>query len=195
MTLALVATAAGLSVLLGLKTHEITLAAPVGVQESDDGVLRVELAASVVASPKPTPSKTPAASVSKKPKPKVTAKPKPKPTVKPKATPKPTAKVTPTPTPKPSVATPGFTGPVVIAGPYGPVQVQILTSGTKITQVRAVKLPDGADDIEINDIAVPKLIQQTLDRQSAQIDVVSGATYTSLAYIKSLQAAIDLSRR
>ena len=48
-------------------------------------------------------------------------------------------------------------------------------------------------DVEINDAAVPQLVQETLQAQSAQIDTVSGATYTSEGYIQSLQSAIDAS--
>lgn len=183
MSCALVAVLTGISVLLGLKTQEITLSAPAVKDESELArtTLHVQLAASVVASPKPAASRTPTRTTAKKP------------VIK--ATPKPTTKPKPKPSKSPAVALPGFAGVVVTAGPYGPVQVQIVTTNGRITSVRAIKLPDGADDIEINDVAVPKLIGQTLERQSAQLDVVSGATYTSLAYIKSLQSAIDASRR
>lgn len=190
MTFALMALLAGISVLLGLKTEEITVSAPTAVKDDSElsqETLHVQLAASVTASPKPTPTKTPAKATAKKPRP--TAKPTPKVTKAPAKAP------TTSPSKAPVAALPGFAGAVVTAGPYGPVQVQIVTTNGRITSVRAIKLPDGADDIEINDIAVPKLIGQTLERQSAQLDVVSGATYTSLAYIKSLQSAIDASRR
>ena len=52
--------------------------------------------------------------------------------------------------------------------------------------------PDAsANDIRIGNFAFPKLIQETLTAQSARIDSVSGATYTSGGYIKSLQSILD----
>jgi uncharacterized protein with FMN-binding domain len=47
------------------------------------------------------------------------------------------------------------------------------------------------NDIRIGDFAFPKLIQETLAAQSSKIDMVSGATYTSGGYIKSLQSVLD----
>ncbi len=75
---------------------------------------------------------------------------------------------------------------------WGPVQVKITVSGGKITDVRAVQVPDGnRRDREINNYAVPILRQEALAAQSAQIDAVSGATVTSDGYRESLQSAID----
>ncbi|MEU2614320.1 FMN-binding protein [Micromonospora sp. NPDC007271] len=75
---------------------------------------------------------------------------------------------------------------------WGPVQVKITVSGGKITDVIAVRVPDGnRRDQEINDYAVPILRQEALAAQSARIDTVSGATVTSDGYRESLQAAID----
>jgi hypothetical protein len=75
---------------------------------------------------------------------------------------------------------------------WGPVQVRITVSGGRITQVEAVVVPDSNPrDREINASAVPILTQETLAAQSAQIDTVSGATYTSEGYIGSLQSALD----
>lgn len=75
---------------------------------------------------------------------------------------------------------------------WGPVQVEVTLSGGKITKVTALQLPDGNPrDREINDFAVPRLTQETLSAQSARIDAVSGATYTSDGYIRSLQSALD----
>ena len=76
---------------------------------------------------------------------------------------------------------------------WGPVQVQITTdaSGT-ITDVEVVQYPDGnSEDAQINGRALPELIQATLDAQSADIDMVSGATITSDGYLQSLQSALD----
>lgn len=75
---------------------------------------------------------------------------------------------------------------------WGPVQVKITVSNGKITDVRAVQVPDGNHrDQEINDYAVPILHQEALAAQSAQIDTVSGATVTSDGYRESLQSALD----
>lgn len=75
---------------------------------------------------------------------------------------------------------------------YGPVQVQITVSGGTITDVRAVDYPDGnGRDRQINARAIPQLVSETIAAQSAEIDFVSGATYTSDGYRQSLQSAID----
>lgn len=74
---------------------------------------------------------------------------------------------------------------------YGDVQVQITVNGRRITAARAISYPTGGRDSEINDAAVPLLGQETLAAQSAQIDTVSGATYTSEGYRTSLQSALD----
>lgn len=75
---------------------------------------------------------------------------------------------------------------------WGPVQVELTVSGGKITQVDVVQYPNGnPKDQEINDYALPILVQETTDRQSADIDMVSGATVTSVGYIRSLQSALD----
>jgi major membrane immunogen (membrane-anchored lipoprotein) len=78
---------------------------------------------------------------------------------------------------------------------WGPVQVQVTLTGGKITKVTALQLPNGNPrDLEINNFAVPQLTQETLSAQSAKIDSVSGATYTSDGYIRSLQSALDKAR-
>jgi major membrane immunogen (membrane-anchored lipoprotein) len=75
---------------------------------------------------------------------------------------------------------------------WGPVQVQVTLTDGKIMQVTALRLPDGNPrDREINNFAVPQLTQEALAAQSAQIDAVSGATYTSDGYVRSLQSALD----
>lgn len=75
---------------------------------------------------------------------------------------------------------------------WGPVQVQITVKGGSITKVTVPTYPSGNPrDTEINDYALPILIQETTKAQSAQIDMVSGATVTSTGYLESLQSAID----
>lgn len=75
---------------------------------------------------------------------------------------------------------------------WGPVQVQITVSGGRIADVSVPVYPDNnGRDRQINAYALPELVQETLDAQSADIDMVSGATVTSQGYVKSLQQAID----
>jgi uncharacterized protein with FMN-binding domain len=75
---------------------------------------------------------------------------------------------------------------------WGPVQVQLTVSGGKITKVNVLQYPNGnPKDGEINDYALPILTKETVDKQSASIDMVSGATVTSTGYIQSLQSAVD----
>ena len=102
------------------------------------------------------------------------------------------------PSPSPSVtSSAGSSGTRTVQGStidtrWGPVQLQVALTDGKITKVTALQLPDGNQrDREINDFAVPQLTQEALSAQSARIDAVSGATYTSDGYIRSLQSALD----
>jgi uncharacterized protein with FMN-binding domain len=62
----------------------------------------------------------------------------------------------------------------------------------KVTEVQVVEYPsDNPRDAEINSYALPILIKETISAQSANIDMVSGATVTSGGYIQSLQSALD----
>jgi uncharacterized protein with FMN-binding domain len=98
---------------------------------------------------------------------------------------------TPLAAPTPPNGTGTFTGDAVNTR-FGPVQVQITVSDGKITSAQAVQVPhETSRDVRINSAAVPVLIQETLQAQNAQIDTVSGATYTSDGYAQSLQSAID----
>ncbi len=93
-----------------------------------------------------------------------------------------------------STATAGaqtFTGSVAQTR-WGPVQVRIEVAGSRITAVQVVQYPDeNPKDQQINAYAVPILVDETLQAQSANIDMVSGATVTSVGYVQSLQAALD----
>ena len=80
----------------------------------------------------------------------------------------------------------------VVSTQWGPVQVQLEMSGTTITDVTVLQYPNSnGHDIQINNYALPILIQETLDAQSSDISMVSGATVTSQGYIGSLQSALD----
>jgi hypothetical protein len=75
---------------------------------------------------------------------------------------------------------------------YGPVQVQIMVKGGKVTAAKAVEYPqDTPRDSQINAFAIPVLDREAASVGSAAIDMVSGATYTSRGYITSLQSALD----
>ncbi|MEU8753200.1 FMN-binding protein [Streptomyces chartreusis] len=74
---------------------------------------------------------------------------------------------------------------------YGAVQVRITVSGGKITQAETVQAPKGGQSDQITANAVPKLNQAAVTAGSADIDAVSGATYTSAGYKESLQSALD----
>ena len=79
---------------------------------------------------------------------------------------------------------------------WGPVQVQVTVSGGTLTGVKVLQQPTGNPrDTQINDYALPILVQDTLDAQSANIDMVSGATVTSDGYVQSLQSALDQAGR
>jgi uncharacterized protein with FMN-binding domain len=75
---------------------------------------------------------------------------------------------------------------------YGDVQVQAVVSGGKITDVVFLRMPsDAGHSREVTAFSEPVLKQETLQKQSAHIDFVSGATQTSESYERSLQAALD----
>jgi uncharacterized protein with FMN-binding domain len=75
---------------------------------------------------------------------------------------------------------------------WGPVQVQLQVRSGTITAVKVLQYPSGnSRDVEIANYALPILIKETTQSQSAQVDMVSGATYTSEGYVQSLQSALD----
>ncbi len=79
-----------------------------------------------------------------------------------------------------------------IATPYGPTQVQVTLNAGKIVKVTVLQhTDDGINSQMIDGHALPLLNNETLTAQSAKIDAVSGASYTSAGYIKSLQSALD----
>ena len=75
---------------------------------------------------------------------------------------------------------------------YGPVQVQITVKNGKLTAANATMYPtETPRDAQINAFAIPQLEQETVAAGNANIDAVSGATYTSNGYITSLQSALS----
>ena len=89
------------------------------------------------------------------------------------------------------------TGSKVVTGAaadtrYGPVQLKVTFTGTKISDIEVVEYPAESNrDQEINSYALPILNSEAITAQSAHINAVSGATYTSDGYVQSLQSAID----
>ena len=96
-----------------------------------------------------------------------------------------------TTTPAPAAATRTVTGDVV-ANQYGDVQVAVVLNGTKIVDVKALQMPfDRARSQDISTQAAPLLHDEVIQAQSAQIQTIGGATYTSESYAESLQSALD----
>jgi uncharacterized protein with FMN-binding domain len=93
-------------------------------------------------------------------------------------------------------STPGWLRGPAIVTKFGPVQVRVLISGGRITDVQAMRLPaDTKLSQRISTYTGPLLQREVLRAQSARIDTVSGATYTSQGYRQSLQAALDSALR
>jgi uncharacterized protein with FMN-binding domain len=159
---AIVATVAGLVLLLGFKTHSARQSAqpPIGATASSPPSPQTSAPASAPPSSAPPSSGPPAKKAS--------------------------ASAAPA---QPQTRT--VTGSSIRTR-YGDVEVQVIFAGTQITDVVPVRLPDSNGlDQEIDQQVVPILIQETLTAQSANIQAVSGATYTSDGYIRSLQSVLD----
>jgi uncharacterized protein with FMN-binding domain len=107
----------------------------------------------------------------------------------------PTSTPIPTATPVPVVAS-GFKDGTYTGNPadafYGNIQVQATISDGKITNVTFLQYPnDRGRSIEINQQADPILAQEAIQAQSANVDVISGATDSSQAFVQSLQSALN----
>jgi uncharacterized protein with FMN-binding domain len=124
--------------------------------------------------------------------PAATPTPTPGPTGTPAPTPSgtPAATLAPTPTPSNRAANGTFTGADVPTR-YGDVQVRISVSGGRVTDVSAIQMPsDRARSEEITQYVTPVLRSEVIQAQSANIDIISGATLTSEAYAESVQDAL-----
>lgn len=114
----------------------------------------------------------------------------PTPTSAPTSTSSPTTTSSPNPTPA-GFKDGTFTGQD-FPNQYGDVQVSVTISGGRITDVQSLQLPmDRQRSAYISQIAGPLLHDQVLQAQSAQIDGVSGASFTSQSYAESVQSALD----
>lgn len=119
------------------------------------------------------------------------AAPSPSPSTAPPST-APPAATAPAPAPAaPAVVDGTYTG-VASRTPYGPVQVAVTVTGGALADVTAVQLTnDGGRSVQISNRAAPVLRQEALAAGSANVQMVSGATYTSQGYLTSLQSALD----
>jgi uncharacterized protein with FMN-binding domain len=104
----------------------------------------------------------------------------------------PTSTSTPAPTQTATTGAQQVVDGRVVNTRYGPVQVEVTLKGSTITDVQALELPsDRRTSAEISQTVAPWLHDEALQAQSANIDIISGATYTSTAYAESLQSALD----
>jgi uncharacterized protein with FMN-binding domain len=103
----------------------------------------------------------------------------------------PSATPTPSPSPSPTALSGTFTG-ADFPNRFGDVQVRIVITNGHITDVQAVQLPtDRAESAYISQQAGPWLRTEALQAQSANIDIIGGATYTSQSYQQSLESALQ----
>ena len=114
----------------------------------------------------------------------------------PSASPSATVEKTPTPTASTSTATSDtrvITGLIYKADKYGDVQIQITLTDDSVTAVKVLKIPDAdSRSLAISQMAVPTLTFQTIEaKNSSSIQGASGASYTSAAWIQSLQSALS----
>ncbi len=74
---------------------------------------------------------------------------------------------------------------------YGYVKVQAVVANGAVSHIRILEYPnDNGRSQYINSIALPYLIQETVGGNTWKVDLISGATFTSVAYVKSLQDAL-----
>lgn len=98
---------------------------------------------------------------------------------------------TPTPTPNAGGVNGTFTGSD-IPNRFGDVQVKVVISNGHIADVQSLQLPsDRARSAYISQVAGPMLRTEVITAQSARIDIVSGATYTSDSYAQSVESALQ----
>lgn len=111
--------------------------------------------------------------------------------VTPTNAPIPTIQKTPTPTPSSGLKDGTYTGQAADAF-YGLIQVQATIASGRITNVQFLQAPsDRGTSIEINAQADPILAQEAIQAQNANVNIVSGATDSSQAFVQSLQSALD----
>jgi uncharacterized protein with FMN-binding domain len=190
-TIGLGLTAAGLAVLLTLRSPgpsgaQLALlpsGSPEGQASATDGAPTQRPTTGPVASPAASPGASPAASPGASP----AASPGASPAASPGAS----------PVASDAAESAPAAAPVTVAGDayeirWGTVQVAVTVADGVIVDVQALELPSGdRRSASLSDRAEPRLREAALEAQSADIDTVSGATYTSRAYAASLQSALD----
>lgn len=101
----------------------------------------------------------------------------------------------PLPSPSPTGGNGTFTGSD-FPNRFGDVQVRVIISNGRITDVQPVQMPqDRAQSAYISQVAGPMLHDEVIQAQSAQIDIISGATYTSESYAQSVESALQQAHR
>ena len=116
------------------------------------------------------------------------------------ASPSPVASGVPTPSatanPTPSATTSGSFVGADVTNRFGDVQVKVVIANGQITDVVALVLPkDRSYSAYVSSVAGPMLRQEAITAQSAKIDIISGATYTSQSYAQSLESALVQAHR
>jgi len=107
----------------------------------------------------------------------------------------PSAAPSPSPSPSPTGANGTFTGSD-FPNRFGDVQVKVIISNGRITDVQPIQMPqDRAQSAYISQVAGPMLHDEVIQAQSAQIDIISGATYTSQSYAQSVESALQQAHR
>lgn len=188
---AVVGTTAGLALLLSFRTPETLSLTGIdlgGLGTADPVATAPPRLVGIAVGPKPTPTATaqPTATVAPTSDGSSATT---TPTSQPTATPGPTP--TATPTAAPTSSTQVIDGKAVSTR-YGTVQVELTITDGTITDVQALQLPnDRQYSAEISNYVAPYLRTMVLQAQSANIDIISGATYTSTGYAKSVQSALN----
>ena len=177
----LTGTVVGLAALLSFKTHSALVAdgTPAAPQVTSSGAALPTGAAQAASTAKAIPNGAPSKATSTAP-----------PATSSAASTSPSAAASPKAS-SAAVSSRVITGTVANTQ-YGPMQVQLTVTGTKITKAVAVQQTNtGAESTQIDANAIPQLNQEVITAQSAKIDAVSGASFTSMGYIQSLQSAVD----
>ncbi|MFI4971969.1 MAG: FMN-binding protein [Hyphomicrobiales bacterium] len=103
----------------------------------------------------------------------------------------PSSSPSPSPSPSPTGANGAFTGSDY-PNRFGDVQVRVIISNGRITDIQPLQMPqDRAQSAYISQVAGPMLHDEVIQAQSAQIDIISGATYTSNSYAQSVESALQ----
>ncbi len=103
----------------------------------------------------------------------------------------PSSSPSPSPSPSPTGTNGTFTGSD-FPNRFGDVQVRVIISNGRITDVQPLQMPqDRAQSAYISQVAGPMLHDEVIQAQSAQIDIISGATYTSDSYAQSVESALQ----